>query len=38
MLPEPIDVDSVSADLNDGLLTVTLPKAGGRGARKINVT
>ena len=28
MLPEPIDVDSVSADLKDGLLTVTLPKAG----------
>ena len=27
MLPEPIDVDSVSADLKDGLLTVTLPKA-----------
>ena len=37
MLPEPIDVDSVSADLKDGLLTITLPKAGGRGARKIDV-
>ena len=38
MLPEPIDVDSVSADLKDGLLTVTLPKAAGRGARRIDVT
>jgi len=38
MLPEPIDVDNVSADLKDGLLTVTLPKAAGRGARRIDVT
>ncbi len=38
MLPEPIDVEGVSADLKDGLLTVTLPKAGGRGARRIDVT
>ena len=38
VLPEPIDVDSVSADLKDGLLTVTLPKAAGRGARRIDVT
>ena len=37
-LPEPIDVDSVSADLKDGLLTVTIPKAGGRGSRRIDVT
>jgi HSP20 family protein len=38
VLPEPIDVDSVAADLKDGLLTVTLPKAAGRGARRIDVT
>jgi len=38
VLPEPIDVDGVSADLKDGLLTVTLPKAAGRGARRIDVT
>jgi len=38
VLPEPIDVDNVSADLTDGLLTVTVPKAGGRAARKINVS
>jgi HSP20 family protein len=38
MLPEPIDVDNVSADLQDGLLTVTIPKAGGRGTRRIDVS
>ena len=37
-LPEPIDIEGVSADLKDGLLTVTLPKANGRGARRIDVT
>ncbi|MGE0448629.1 MAG: Hsp20/alpha crystallin family protein [Vicinamibacterales bacterium] len=36
-LPEPIDVDNVTADLRDGLLTVTIPKAGGRGTRRIDV-
>jgi HSP20 family protein len=38
LLPEPIEVESVSADLKDGLLTVTIPKAGGRGARRISVS
>jgi HSP20 family protein len=37
LLPEPIDVDNVSADLKDGLLTVTIPKAGGRGGRRVDV-
>jgi HSP20 family protein len=37
-LPEPIDVEGVTADLKDGLLTITIPKAGGRGARRIDVT
>jgi HSP20 family protein len=37
VLPEPVDVESVSADLKDGLLTVTIPKAGGRGARRVSV-
>jgi HSP20 family protein len=37
-LPEHIDVEGVSADLKDGLLTVTIPKAAGRGSRRINVT
>jgi HSP20 family protein len=37
VLPEPIDVDGVTADLKDGLLTLTIPKAGGRGARRVAV-
>lgn len=37
VLPEPIDVEAVAADLKDGLLTVTIPKAGGRGARRVDV-
>lgn len=37
-LPEPVDVESVTADIKDGVLTIMLPKAGGRGARKIDVT
>lgn len=37
LLPEPIEPEAVTADLKDGLLTVTIPKAGGRGARKIEV-
>jgi HSP20 family protein len=37
-LPEPIDVEAVIADLKDGVLTVTLPKAAGRAARRIAVT
>ena len=38
VLPEPISVEDVTADLKDGLLTVNLPKAGGRGARRVSVT
>jgi HSP20 family protein len=38
MLPEMIDVDTVSADLQDGLLTVTIPKAGGQGVRRVDVS
>ena len=37
-LPEAIDVEAVSAELKDGLLTVTIPKAAGRGTRRIHVT
>ena len=37
-LPEPIYVDRVSADLKDGLLTITLPKTPGRGARRVDVS
>jgi HSP20 family molecular chaperone IbpA len=37
ILPEPIDVESVAAELKEGLLTLTMPKAGGRGARRVDV-
>ena len=37
-LPEAIDVEAVTADLKDGLLTVTIPKAADRGVRRVNVT
>jgi HSP20 family protein len=37
-LPEPIDVEGITADLKDGVLTVTMPKAAGREARRINVS
>lgn len=37
-LPESVDVAAVSADLKDGLLTVTIPKAASRSARRIDVT
>jgi HSP20 family protein len=37
-LPEPIDVDAVSADLKDGVLTVTIPKLRNRGSRRVDVS
>ena len=37
-LPEAIDVDRVTAEMKDGLLTVTMPKAGDRGVRTIDVS
>ena len=37
-LPEPIDVDAISADLKDGILTITMPKAAGQGTRRIAVS
>jgi HSP20 family protein len=37
VLPEPIDVEGITADLKDGLLTVTIPKAGGHGARRVEI-
>jgi HSP20 family protein len=36
-LPEPINVDAITADLKDGVLTLTIPKATDRGARRIDV-
>ncbi len=35
-LPDPIDVEAVTADLKDGVLTVTIPKAAGK-SRRISV-
>jgi HSP20 family protein len=37
-LSEAIDVERVSADLKDGILTVSIPKAVEQGARRIDVT
>ena len=37
-LPEPIDVSGVTADLKDGVLTVTIPKSTARGTRRVDVT
>lgn len=37
-LPEAIDVDAITADLKDGVLTVTLPKSADRAARRITVS
>jgi HSP20 family protein len=36
-LPEPIDVGRVTADLKDGILTLTIPKLRDRSARRIDV-
>jgi HSP20 family protein len=37
-LPESIDVDAIVAELKDGILTVTIPKSAGAGARRIDVS
>jgi HSP20 family protein len=37
-LPVEVDADHVEADLRDGVLTITLPKAENAKPRKINVT
>jgi HSP20 family protein len=37
-LPEPIEIDAISADLKDGVLTITIPKAHDRATRRINVS
>jgi HSP20 family protein len=37
VLADAIDVDQITADLKDGLLTLTLPKAG-RAARRVDVS
>ena len=37
-LPKPVDSESVTADLRDGVLTVVCPKATDQSARRIRVT
>jgi HSP20 family protein len=37
-LPEPIDVDAITAELKEGILTVMIPKAAAAGGRKISVS
>ncbi len=37
-LPEPIAVDAITAELKDGILTVTMPKTSDRTARRIAVS
>jgi len=37
-LPSAIAVDEITADLKDGVLTVTIPKANARGSRRVEVT
>jgi HSP20 family protein len=37
-LSEPIEVASVSADLKEGVLTITIPKTANRGVHHIHVT
>ena len=38
ILPEPVEVENVTADLREGILTVTVSKARERGARRVSVT
>ena len=33
----PVDAERITADLRDGVLTVTVPKAAGAGPRRIDV-
>ena len=37
-LPIPVDADSIKADLRDGVLTVTCPKAHEGGGRRIHIS
>jgi HSP20 family protein len=38
VLPEPIEVGGISADLKDGVLTLLLPKVTNRATRRVNVS
>ena len=37
-LPEPINVEAITAELTDGILTITMPKAHDRSSRRVDVS
>ena len=37
-LPEPINVEAITAELKDGILTITMPKAHDRSSRRVDVS
>ncbi|PYQ73798.1 MAG: hypothetical protein DMG04_12895 [Acidobacteria bacterium] len=37
-LPEPINVEAITAELKDGILTITMPKADDRSSRRVDVS
>jgi len=37
-LPSLVDVEHIAADLHDGVLTITLPKAPDKGPRRVDVS
>jgi HSP20 family protein len=37
-LPSSVEVDQITADLRDGVLTIVIPKAADRGARRVDVS
>ena len=37
-LPASVEVDHISADLRDGVLTVVIPKTADRGPRRVDVS
>ena len=38
ILPQPVDVEGIVADLADGVLTITVPKTPAAGPRRVSVT
>jgi HSP20 family protein len=38
LLPQAVDASTISAEMRDGVLTVTVPKAAGTGRRRVEVS